>query len=167
MKRSETKAAGHKPFSHPYSGARQRYRCRAFLFNNQCNFSTQKPFVHFNLNTQTIYTHIKAGLLALVFVASWSVKTIHGLCMHHEHHDVPVCEAAHEGNVQHLHDERYTPEDCSVCAFIFAVPEIVCVPVFSPLPVPAEKRETTTLPSPYRPVYGDAVRLRGPPPAAA
>ena len=131
------------------------------------NFSTPKPFIYFNLKTQTIYTHIKAGLLALVFVASWSVKTAHSLCMHHEHHDVPVCEAAHKGNTKHLHDERYAPEDCSVCAFIFAVPEIVCVPVFSPLPAPAENRETAAMPSAYRPVYGDAVRLRGPPPAVA
>lgn len=108
--------------------------------------------------------HLRAGLLALVFVASWSLKTLHGLCMHHAHHGAPVCEAAHEGgNTQHLHDERYTPDDCSVCAFMFAVPEIVGMPL---LPgAPAEAR--TTLPAapvePLLPVYANDIRLRGPP----
>jgi len=105
-----------------------------------------------------------AGLLALVFVFSWSLKTAHTLFMHHAHHDVPVCEAAYDGSSsKHFHDERYHPDDCSVCAFIFAIPEIVSVPVLLQPPVLVAARAFIAPPTPFRPVEADAVRLRGPP----
>ena len=127
------------------------------------NLLTPKPFKHFNLKTQTIYMHTKAWLLALVVVSSWSVKTIHSLCMHHERHGAPVCEAAHEGRSMHLHDERYTPDDCSVCAFIFAIPEIVTVPTLVQPPVAWARPLPVAPATPFHAVYANDIRLRGPP----
>lgn len=103
------------------------------------------------------------GLLALVFVSSWSLKTVHTLVMHHAHHDVPVCAAAYEGSSKHFHDERYQPDDCSVCAFIFAVPEIVSVSVLLQPPALVAGREMANPPSRCYSVDPDSVRSRGPP----
>lgn len=45
----------------------------------------------------------------------------------HIHHAIPVCESGHKTPASHLHDSRYNPDDCSVCAFLFAVTELVPV----------------------------------------
>lgn len=70
--------------------------------------------------------------MALIFAAFWSLKTAHVLFWHHAHHNAPVCEAAHDERASHLHDERYNPDDCSICAFICAIPEIQPVSVQLP-----------------------------------
>lgn len=72
---------------------------------------------------------LKTALLGLVFLASTMLKTGHLLLLHHDHHETPVCEIGHNDSGTHLHDERYNPDDCSICAFLFAVPELVSVHV--------------------------------------
>jgi len=68
--------------------------------------------------------------LALVFAAACSLKTVHSLLLHHAHADHPVCEAAYEHQGVHLHDERYSPDDCSLCAFVLSVPEMLSISAF-------------------------------------
>lgn len=106
---------------------------------------------------------IKAALLGMVFLASMTLKTGHLLLLHHEHHDVPVCEVGHDDSSVHLHDERYNPDDCATCAFLFAVPELVSVHVslqaFSPLSENAPATPCAIVPLSAL----HTIRLRGPP----
>lgn len=77
---------------------------------------------------QQAQSRINTALLALVFLMSLTLKTGHLLLLHHDHHDAPTCEVGHDSNTAHLHDERYNPDDCSICAFLFATPELsVCL----------------------------------------
>ncbi|MFN0176116.1 MAG: hypothetical protein ACKVU0_15820 [Saprospiraceae bacterium] len=70
------------------------------------------------------YRRFSAWALVLLFTALWSVKTAHVLLSHHHHQDEhPVCEATHDPNSAHIHDERWSVEDCSLCAFVVSVPE--------------------------------------------
>ncbi|MCC6459276.1 MAG: hypothetical protein IT260_02320 [Saprospiraceae bacterium] len=119
------------------------------------------------MTKQTTYGRLQAGLLALIFLASWALRSGHTLLVHnHAHHDVPVCTAEKEGHrTVHLHDERYQPDDCSVCAFLFATPELIPVvfalPAIQPaadpgLPHPADVRTAA---------FGGPVLPRGPPAA--
>jgi hypothetical protein len=106
-------------------------------------------------------------LLLFVFLTMWSVKMGHAFFMHHRHADRPVCEAAADRYSAHLHDERYTGEDCTLCAFVLAVPEIFSISV---LPDVVLVAPATTRPSLYRSLYGqsgyDTTVCRGPPAAA-
>ena len=67
-------------------------------------------------------------MLLVVFGSMWMLKTVHALSAHHQHLDRPVCEAALDHNAVHIHDERYSGEDCSLCAFVLAVPEFIACP---------------------------------------
>ncbi len=70
---------------------------------------------------------LSALLLGVLFAASTGLKTGHLLLHHHHHRETLPCSARHEqGNPFHLHDERYSAEDCLVCAFWFATPEMPC-----------------------------------------
>lgn len=63
-------------------------------------------------------------LILLLLLASQMVRTGHWL-LHHAHHETLPCSAREEGpNTFHLHDERYSAEDCFVCAFWFAFPDL-------------------------------------------
>lgn len=66
-----------------------------------------------------------------VFAAAWLLRVAHGYAAHAGHgHERPVCSAAHAGSDKiHLHDERYAANDCPVCAFWFAVPELPSITV--------------------------------------
>lgn len=101
--------------------------------------------------------------MVLAFAASWALKVAHHWCMHHTHREVPVCAAAHQGTAKHLHDERYNPDDCSICAFIFAVPELVTVSVpLARTPV-VLRRLLPAYSLPFISTQPNTARLRGPP----
>ncbi|TNE49777.1 MAG: hypothetical protein EP344_17850 [Bacteroidetes bacterium] len=72
------------------------------------------------------------ALLGVLFLASWGLRTTHLLLLDHVHHVIPACDANHQKHATHLHDARYNPEDCAVCAFLFASPEVVSIaPAFA------------------------------------
>lgn len=53
----------------------------------------------------------------------------HALLAHHDHADRPTCYVATDHDGTHLHDERYAGEDCSLCAFVLAVPDVFSISV--------------------------------------
>ena len=115
------------------------------------------------LKKQTGQGRFKSGLLALIFIAEWALKLGLTLFFHHAHHDAPVCVAAHECIVAHVHDARYLPDDCSMCAFLFAIPELITVAVWlEPTPAVTE-RITQAYLTPLLSPGGDSVNSRGPP----
>ncbi len=121
-------------------------------------YSKAKP-----LQFQQAFTRFKAGFLTLIFLASWAVKVGHMIFQHHAHRSVPVCEAAHQGQTTHLHDARYQPDDCSICAFLFAIPELTPISA-----LPAFAAATTHRCAPAPPAFllaaaVDSVSSRGPP----
>jgi len=102
----------------------------------------------------------------LLFTAFWSLKTVHVWVLHH-HKQVehPVCEASHDQNSAHIHDERWAKEDCTLCAFVVSVQAPFSIPSLPDLMVQIPESET---PIGYRsPVFirksCDAVMRRGPP----
>ncbi len=104
-----------------------------------------------------------AMFLALLFTTVWSVNSLHDFFLHHEH---PVCEAAYDGGSGvHIHDERYEAGDCSFCAFVLSVPEVLS---FLTLPVSSSKLPDSESPNFYHsPVQSktacDSTLRRGPP----
>lgn len=98
----------------------------------------------------------------------WWLKTAHVLLLHHaehaEHHH-PVCEAAHDPNQAHIHDERWAKEDCVLCAFVVSVPE----PFSQPLLADVHAKLPDHSPAIFyaAPVFSrqvcDAAMRRGPP----
>ena len=121
---------------------------------------------NFNRKVKTqsvVHTQIKAGLLALLLGVSWSLRMGHALLMHHTHRDLPVCEAAQQGNATHLHDERYHPDDCSVCAFLFAIPDLVGVSFLLERPERIARRSLPVFIPPCLTARTNSVQLRGPP----
>jgi hypothetical protein len=83
------------------------------------------------LQKLSLHRLLGAWALTLIFAATCSLKSVHSLLLHHDHHaDHPVCEAAYSHDGLHLHDERYNPDDCSLCAFVLSVPEMISIPVF-------------------------------------
>ena len=110
------------------------------------------------------YRQISAGFLALAFVAFWSMKTLHVLASHHSHADHPVCSASDDRSAMHLHDERYASDDCSICAFVLAVPEIISI---TALLIPTGSEPVTSVPCYCPPkctnLAKDTTCLRGPP----
>jgi hypothetical protein len=65
-----------------------------------------------------------ALFVGVSFLASWGLRTGH-LLLHGEHHHALPCSARYdERNTYHLHDERYSADDCWVCAFWFATPDL-------------------------------------------
>ncbi|MBL7827500.1 MAG: hypothetical protein JNJ57_12765 [Saprospiraceae bacterium] len=105
-----------------------------------------------------------AGLLALVFVAFWLTKTMHVLVLHH-HHDHPVCTASsNDRSEHHFHDERYADDECSICAFVFAIPELISVSVAlkNDTPSPSQTQPTYLAPA-CTDLAHDTTHRRGPP----
>lgn len=94
----------------------------------------------------------------------WMLKMSHALASHHRHTDRPVCEAASDRSDTHLHDERYAGEDCSLCAFVLAVPDYISFSVLLTSASPAPDTAQTML---YESLRGktafDTTVLRGPP----
>ena len=92
---------------------------------------------------------------------------MHVLLAHHHQHEAEhlVCEAAHDPSTEHIHDDRWAIEDCSICAFVVSVPE-----PFSLLPFPTFFLKLPDSASPvfyHIPVCDkrvcDAAMRRGPP----
>lgn len=81
--------------------------------------------------------HLKAALLALLFVSAWLSKSAHGFFLHHHEEEHLVCHAEYEKG-PHLHDERYAVETCSWCDFALSVPDALpALPAFSLIETPA------------------------------
>ncbi|MCC6280242.1 MAG: hypothetical protein IT262_06575 [Saprospiraceae bacterium] len=107
-----------------------------------------------------------ARLLVFVFVAMWSLKMGHALLAHHEHADRPTCEVATEHQGTHLHDERYAGEDCSLCAFVLAIPDVFSVSaLISPAAQMPDSAQPLLFENPYIQTAFDTTTLRGPPAA--
>jgi hypothetical protein len=110
------------------------------------------------------YRQWSARLLVFVFVAMWSLKMGHALLAHHEHADRPTCYVATDHDSTHLHDERYAGEDCSLCAFVLAVPDVFSISV---LVSTAASLPPATPPMLYETRHDktafDTTDLRGPP----
>lgn len=145
-----------------------RFFCLGHPFGKTgCRYLKQ-PFLHLhvtlpNSGMQQKQTQIKTALLGLVLLASLMLKSGHQLLQHHEHPAKPVCEAEHTGNSTHLHDERYNPEHCSICAFLFATPELAPVSVWLKKAIPCVADNPLALPIPLLQSAYHATRLRGPP----
>ena len=108
--------------------------------------------------------HISAALLGFLFFASWMLKSGHFLLADHIHEDKPACDAEHTGKSKHLHDARYSNEDCAVCSFLLAVPELVSVSSSLHAPKPVANKNIQAPVVPFQSGAKDSVRLRGPPP---
>jgi len=103
----------------------------------------------------------------LLFSAFWSLKTAHVILSHHHEEEHPVCEASHDPNSTHIHDERWAKDDCTICAFVIAASELIPSP---PLPNFLAKHPDSASPICYQaPVFAkkacDAAMRRGPPKA--
>ncbi|MBK7936199.1 MAG: hypothetical protein IPJ82_03600 [Lewinellaceae bacterium] len=115
------------------------------------------------MSKNSSYRRFGALALILVFSATWSLKSIHEFFRHH--HDHPVCTAAFDGQTTHLHDERYIGDDCSLCAFVLFVPEVITITALVATP---SKLPDTVPPVFYQPPSGsktacDSTLRRGPP----
>ncbi len=102
----------------------------------------------------------------LLFTAFWSLKTAHVLLMHH--HDStehPVCEASHDQNSAHIHDERWANDDCSLCAFVVSASELFSFPAL--LAFQSKLPESESPVFYHAPVFSkkacDSTMHRGPP----
>lgn len=91
------------------------------------------------------------------------LKTGHLLMLEHAHHHVPVCAAEHDQHATHLHDERFNPDSCSVCAFLLAVPDLAPLTTALNPPQPLAGRKPTGIVFPHLCASAQAIRLRGPP----
>jgi hypothetical protein len=93
------------------------------------------------------------------------LKTAHVLLLHHHDEEHPVCEASHDSNSAHIHDERWANEDCSLCAFVIAASEPFSLPF---LPDFQSKLPDSASPAYYQaPAFSkkacDSAMRRGPP----
>ena len=97
-------------------------------------------------------------------MALWASKSLHGFLLHHEHAEHPVCEAESESGGTHIHDQRYATDDCSICAFVLAIPGWVSIS--SAIAGPSELPERNA-PFLYSPTHSktacDTNSSRGPP----
>lgn len=69
-------------------------------------------------------------LLLLLFCLSVAARATHHLFFHSAHEHEICSDVQPDFKTTHLHDERYHIDDCSVCAFIFSVPEFVSMSAF-------------------------------------
>lgn len=104
-----------------------------------------------------------AIFLVLVFLAAWSLKSVHEFFRHHSDH--PVCTATVKGGGKHLHDERYIGDNCSLCAFVLFVPELLSI---TTLVAPANRPPDSLPPDFYQAPFDaktafDTTLRRGPP----
>ncbi len=83
--------------------------------------------------------------------------------LNHVHHALPVCETGHKTPATHLHDERYNPDGCSVCAFLFAVPELVHGKLFTKTPKPLVTCTAIHTQKQHAASEHLSIQLRGPP----
>jgi len=111
------------------------------------------------------YQRIGAWALVLLFSAFWSLKATHVLLSHHHDEEHLVCEASHDSNSAHIHDERWANDNCSLCAFVISASES-----FSLLALPdfQAKLPDSAPPVGYQaPLFAkkahDAAMRRGPP----
>ncbi|MCS7036667.1 MAG: hypothetical protein RMJ33_01705 [Saprospiraceae bacterium] len=71
---------------------------------------------------------LSALFLGVSFLASEGLRTGHRLFHGDHHHGTLTCLARYErSNTYHLHDERYSADDCWVCAFWCATPDLPSV----------------------------------------
>ncbi|MBK9338936.1 MAG: hypothetical protein IPM98_21320 [Lewinellaceae bacterium] len=112
---------------------------------------------------QQAQLRINTALLALVFLMSLTLKTGHLLLLHHDHQDIPTCEAGHDSHTAHLHDERYNPDDCSICAFLFATPELTAHLIRPEVPGRVFSQVLSSLDVSHHLSAPYATQLRGPP----
>ncbi len=107
--------------------------------------------------------HWFSVLSLVLFCFSAGLRVVHHLFLH-QHDDREICQDfQHDEKTTHLHDERYQPEKCEVCAFIFSIPEFVSISALvfresklaDSLKIEAQK---TCVPSEV-----DSIYLRGPP----
>ncbi len=75
-----------------------------------------------------------ALLLAFFFVTAWSLKTMHGVFYHADHHDRPICTVARDHSATHIHDSRYAGDDCPFCALALSTPILSALTTFVLLP---------------------------------
>ncbi|MEQ1747633.1 MAG: hypothetical protein ABMA02_19550, partial [Saprospiraceae bacterium] len=115
--------------------------------------------------TPLIVQRIASFLLCFVFLVSLTLKSGHALLLNHIHHAVPTCETGHDAAGAHLHDGRYNPDDCSICAFLFAVPELVSISVVIKKPQPVTGDSPVAPAFPHFDCAHHLVHLRGPPTA--
>ena len=102
-------------------------------------------------------------MLAVLFSLTWSLKSVHEFFRHH--HDRPACTATHANPGTHLHDERYIPDDCSMCAFVLCVPELLTINalVVAPLKLPDSIPPVFYQPPTDAKTACDSIFRRGPP----
>ncbi|MFN4255645.1 MAG: hypothetical protein ACK4Q5_11625 [Saprospiraceae bacterium] len=115
------------------------------------------------MKKQATYRHFWGIALAMLFAGTFVLRSAHHLFFHdHAHH--PVCEKtfARDGGT-HIHNEEYKPDDCSACAFLFAIPEIVSITALVRQPVAV----SDSLPCPVAQFFigkdCEGTHLRGPP----
>ncbi len=106
---------------------------------------------------------MSSALLGLFLLASMMLKTGHLLMLEHAHHHVPVCPSEHNNHATHLHDERFNPDTCSICAFLFAVPELPPLARQLNAPLPYVDRKPSGNFTAYPCSSITAIYLRGPP----
>ena len=83
---------------------------------------------------------------------------------HHEHADRPSCEVATNHQGTHLHDERYAGEDCSLCAFVLAIPDVFSISVLiSPAAQLPDTAQQMLYENRHIHTVFDTISLRGPP----
>lgn len=103
------------------------------------------------------------ALLLALFCLSVAARVAHHLFFHAAHEHEICTDFQTDFKTTHLHDERYHLDDCSVCAFIFSVPEFVSMSalVFSyeKLPDSVQVYEENE----GQPRNVDSLFLRGPP----
>lgn len=66
--------------------------------------------------------HVRvAGVLFMgVFLLSFGLRSAHGWLSHADEHLHEVCDADHNGRQKHIHDDRYKPDHCQLCAFFLS-----------------------------------------------
>ncbi|MBK8965515.1 MAG: hypothetical protein R3D58_21365 [Saprospiraceae bacterium] len=112
---------------------------------------------------QQKYIRLNTALLGLFLLASMMLKTGHLLMLEHTHHHVPVCTDDHDKHATHLHDERFNPDACSICAFLFAIPELSASEKQFHYPHPFFDRTPVGNTSPFHGATLPVIYLRGPP----
>jgi hypothetical protein len=125
------------------------------------------PSILSALPRRILYNKVSAFFLAALLTTFWSLKVAHGFLWHdaQHRHDKPVCAAAQqrETNVVHLHDERFSADDCTLCGFVLSATELPQLPEF------AVRALTASIGKPVlrRPQRSGvsilSTRLRGPP----
>lgn len=115
------------------------------------------------IKLKNTYQRFGAWAILLVFLAGWSMGSMHRLLQHHAHSG-PECAVNYDGHSTHLHDERYANEHCTLCAFVLSAPYLLTVSTLLAKPVlaPVAKASFQRSPSCTNTTH-DTTCLRGPP----